>query len=438
MRPRPELGLSLAGSRAPSYHQRHVSKTTAMLDVLARASGWITAFSTQWSLAPEQPLLGTCLAELTGAAPVSVASESGPSRSRGRKTVSTPSVAGVLDAASGEGVQHTRNSNRPGPKKATSSCAAPEVARTSTRTADTGAQADLACVRRNTSHPARKTLDRGTLVRMGKFTDHRGIPNQGVSTAAKLSVSKQTGCATMPHPPSRAVICPPKEWVRQFAAHALVPLLGDFAGADGPISQRKLVTPIAGISAPVGVPPVTEAIEPTHQSAAAQARLEQRLCAQWSTLLDGPRFPAEELARLAGNPGSPASRDAARAAPPPTRSHPPTPGASSSAGSPVVPPSAEVANHPVAVAGSESEAATHNRSGSNLPAITEGTSAAPEYSPWSREPLRTVRTPPTPGIARHRLPVMEVAPSTHDDLSVLSTNIQRILEEEARRYGIDV
>jgi hypothetical protein len=43
-----------------------------------------------------------------------------------------------------------------------------------------------------------------------------------------------------------------------------------------------------------------------------------------------------------------------------------------------------------------------------------------------------------PGLVRHHTPLVEELPSSDEQLSTLAANIQRILDEEARRHGIDV
>jgi hypothetical protein len=48
------------------------------------------------------------------------------------------------------------------------------------------------------------------------------------------------------------------------------------------------------------------------------------------------------------------------------------------------------------------------------------------------------RLPSIPSLVRHHTPLVENVPSSDEQLSTLAANIQRILDEEARRHGIDV
>jgi hypothetical protein len=48
------------------------------------------------------------------------------------------------------------------------------------------------------------------------------------------------------------------------------------------------------------------------------------------------------------------------------------------------------------------------------------------------------RIPAIPELVRRHGPAAESIPDRDGDLSVLSANIERILDEEARRHGIDV
>jgi hypothetical protein len=42
------------------------------------------------------------------------------------------------------------------------------------------------------------------------------------------------------------------------------------------------------------------------------------------------------------------------------------------------------------------------------------------------------------GLVRHHSPLVEGVPNSDEQLNTLAANIQRILDEEARRHGIDV
>jgi hypothetical protein len=138
---------------------------------------------------------------------------------------------------------------------------------------------------------------------------------------------------------------------------------------------------------------------------------------QWSARLDGQRFAIEELTRLAGNLGGVstkapafAQKRAVHAASDATSDDISTHLEPVANQSPVTPPRAELMRGPEA----------HRRSSARY------------------EQMPIPRIPAIPELVRRHGPAAESIADREGDLSILSANIERILDEEARRHGIDV
>jgi hypothetical protein len=171
----------------------------------------------------------------------------------------------------------------------------------------------------------------------------------------------------------------------------------------------------------------------------AEESLAAALRAQWALGLDGPRAPGDVIAGSAREGAAPS------AAAPQTAPRGPTPrdegGHEASAGE-IAPPSGGDATprvnglaEGVASTAAREEAETSGETAATPPRIAPPALAAarPLYGAKVGQPPQ-----PAAALALERSLLDERSQEDGDDLAALQAKIKRILDEEARRYGIDV
>jgi len=389
-------GLSaLAGGRAPVWWSRQLARETARLADLARSGAWLGRFGTLWPTLLDQPLWGKSLGLLTA------------------ETASPPDV-----------VEPEPDARRAPPRPQL-------VERPAGRLTP---RVDLP-VGRAAPGPAAGVAS----------SPPTALPHQ----AGRALLERLSGPALPPAPPDAERVRP------QPQGEALTPAVRDAADRLGQdLAQRPGQIPRASAVEGGGLPAGTKQpggyARPELPGTVADRGVPQP--AAWSTRLDGPTAPPELLVWLAGGRdqaavaeqrGSQATQaetgealrgenieSLARADLDGSRPFP----------SPVIPPS-----RAADVFARLREAASESGAGTMVP-IEGVTPAATEIAP----PALAERLPPLTLPPKQGAPGLAVAAAMawagaqaeagvpDDDLDVLAAKIKRILDEEARRYGIDV
>ena len=415
----------LAGGRTPSCQQRHLGRTTALLGAIPRACEWVKELSSATLPVSQEPLWGACLAELTGLPPQRAVQEPelrcpkarrmGQSIGIERETLSTDRVAGkrASQLASAAPVKSSRRSHPRSTRKV------------------------FACDQ-NLPRPVSKIVDLETLRKISNFTGTVPQPRSGMRAVPQPTSGGgafSNSLASVRSIPLRAASAPAQEWIREIAAKASRPLIVTLAGRTAAKDRRKSVpatSQVLGTSCSE-LAPATASL-----SAEATPAVEQQLAAQWSSLCEGPSVPTEELARLAAD----VRFDSQTTSGPAAGLAKKRPQSATPSSFPTFPTSSGyVLDEPFANEADPLERFVAARSDALSPLeplVNRTVPVAPVAQPLpsSHEQLPIARIPPTPGLVRHHGPWETT--SGDDELNILAANIERILDEEARRHGIDV
>lgn len=433
------LSLALAGGRAPVCWQRELARAAARLDALRRAGAWVDEVITVYPKLWDEPLLGNCLAVLAAevARPAGIESEVAR-RVREGPTGSAASAAREQRSASDRGrltrrsafgpsadllTVHPQTPYRPGESRPHN--VGPDL---------TGVprQAGLALLRRLVGERAQShqvELPCGSL-----------IMSPGVGRAHRRSDRPQAKARR------DAPLLEPMNF-REQSSEPLTetrrrPRAQPRSGAHEPTASRAWQIDLArrAVNALHGTN--LSPLAPTEQGKAFLAR-------NWSVPIAGPLAPLELLTRSVrlSQPNGGASHSdghniTSQPSPDSQRSNPPSPANDAGART-------RRAIMPVPLRGEDKE---------SLPPLGEDSHhCAPEDVPrtnrWIERIAPPVVIPSLPPLIRPEvvgMPVPPVATATarqgawaeataaDDNLDVLAAKIKRILDEEARRHGIDV
>jgi len=396
----PAFSLALAGGRAPVCQQRELSKAASAPEAQARACSWTKSFSAASIKVHEGPLFGSCLTDLTASPEPSSRESQARGQTKPRR---------FLECAQESRRHRALASKGPDANDVLREPACPDIPPATPRTGHKQATVDSFCKQRSLPGHTPRTVDAETVRRISEDSgsgsplsaDRRATPpastrrksehaGKGVEAVRPLGASSQ------------------KEWMRQVATRAVNSLIGEM-GRNFPVDSNW-----------------------KRPESADASLLESEFSAPWSTSLDGQRFPLERLSRLASDfePLSSTAENPPRAASGRKPSRPTAPSAFPTSHTHAIPGGDASSNLEEALAEHKKEELTHDNVAAGQLARTT--------TPTRLEQMPTPRIPVIPGLVRHHSPLVEQVPSDDEALSMLSANIQRILDEEARRHGIDV
>ncbi len=421
------LSLALADGRAPVCWQRELARAAARLDALRRAGAWVDEVITVYPKLWDEPLLGNCLAVLAAevARPAGIESE-----------VARRVREGPIGSAASAAREQRSASDR----------------RLPTHRSGFGPSAD-----RLTVHPR-------TPYRPGKSRPHNAGPDlTGVPWQAGLALLRRlVGELTLSHqvePPRGSPIMSPgvgrahrRPDRPQAKARRDVSSLQPMnfreqsskprSGAHEPTASRAWRADLARRAVHAFRRTNLSSLTPGEQGEAFMARI-------WSAPIAGQTAPLELLTRSVRlfQPNGGASHSdghdiTSHPSPDSQRSNPPSPANDAGART-------RRAIMPVPLRGEDKE---------SLPPLGEDSHhCAPEDVPrtnrWIERIAPPVVIPSLPPLIRPEVIGMPVPPvatatarqgaraeatATDDNLDVLAAKIKRILDEEARRHGIDV
>ncbi len=419
--PTPSMSMVLCGGRAPACWRREVARGTSRLDDLWRSCAWVEALARVRPSLREGPLWGECLAALTAEGAERAGAE--PAVHRQRRAVSTNPAESLM--------RETRAATAAEPRLRRVAAIRPDERAGSpqaTQLSDTGRAHQRIPELSRLPQQASDTL----LVRLvgSKETPVGANPSdRPLAPTTEGEHRSRPGAARVKskrQPPS----LPAEHVGRLESVHVgegrqqvdRAPLReshepGGYRAWRGDLSRR-----------------VKHALYQRAISSATDAEQgEAVLAQQWSASIAGPAASHELLMQMAGL----TQQEAAA----PRRATRPTPLGSIRRELPLAPEE----NHEHHVPESASEALvppdrTLQATKDTLGTMTRATASRVEVEdelPW---PARIA----PPAVTPRPLPLVppEVvgmpAPASGDDLSALAANIKRILEEEARRHGIDV
>jgi hypothetical protein len=421
---------ALAGGRAPARWQRHLAQAVARGDGLRRACEWVEPATRLRPSLLEEPLLGSCLAELASQAARPAEGEREPAPAQPvRRSWADRAVA-----------HHTDERRRPAER---------------------------------TSRPVQRRLGA-----------EKGPPGRTEKDSQASAERARRQRARRQQPPPELEAKASRRLLRRLAGEGSRAETAERerGGRPGGLPEAKRR---AGPAAPPGgdggqgwLRGVAERAErvlheggPARQIVPRAAQAERtgrdeapRLAAQWAIPLEGEAAPADLLARLIDGPGSPPQghgqvgsdsdgrgRDGARRAgakaAPSERASRELPGGRRAQGRSTRAAS-EVAQWAMAALTPAQQAAGGARA-ADVGEEAEGGDGgaakgwvAPPRVARSLPPLLPAQEvgEPTPTVARAAVDkaAAEEAGAGGEDLNELAARIKRILDEEARRYGIDV
>ena len=434
----PTPAAVFAGGRAPACWRREVRRTTAAPAALARACGWVGELAREpRPRLRRQPLLGHCLAELVDAAPPEAppAAPAEPPRARPPVAHGAPG-----DRPKGDHAATTAGHKQPTPPAASSAGHGPARGPKSAATA--------------AGQPAKATPEllarlggpaRSRPAAAGAHGGRRATPGRGSTPGHGTAPAKAATPERRPPPAERAGHELPARLAERVRQRALLA---------GPEPQDK----------ETGAP---SAARPRPDAA-------NDLAAQWRGSLDGQRAPAGWLAA----PGNAHGRAPAPSAAPEPRApgQPPTADERRAAGvraGQATPPALPAARHARRAAGHAAAREARRGSGARLDPpgedgagdalyAEEGSAAASRDGrleaddgqvvsvvsrfapPQLADTLPPLR-PPGPGAvampvaaAAARRSALREEGAVVEDLDELAGKLRRLLEEEARRHGIDI
>lgn len=411
---------TLPGGLAPACQERDLAKVTSSLDSLTRPCAWTKSFDKTSIKVLEGPLLGTCLAEMTGAPPEPVQPGLQPKNARPH----TPLLCS----------EEPRRHRVPGPICADASDVAKRSVRSDSPCAPSATtskpeETHFACVPRKLPEQTRTIVDRETLCRIGQQKDpdnvlsRRKQPTRAITNLKRnANMEKRSGSPSVGPRPHR-------EWIRELSQRAVRPVTGESATGFPP--KRKRVTAsasehrsTAGADRFPGPTADLDVIRQGYGSDASSLAV-RTFPASCATPLDGQRYPQELLAQLANHTEPPSSTKRQSPVPETDRKRLPVPREAGPE---------SISAEPARSADAPLPAKEKPQPGADTVAVNEAEHAT--QVGLDQVPLRRPRS--VPGLVRHHSPLVEEVPSSDEQLSTLAANIQRILDEEARRHGIDV
>ncbi len=393
-----------------------MAKVTSSLDSLTRPCAWTKSFDKASIRVLDGPILGTCLAEMTGA-PRELVQPASQSNARPRPPLPCS--------------EESRRRRVRGSICADASNVAKKSVRTVSPCSSSGRtskpeEAHFAGRPRKLPEQNRTTVDRETLFQIAQQnTPDSALNSRKQATSAIPHLknhSKHDECPSGVPPAQR-------ERIRELSQPAVRPVTGE--SATGFLPKRKRVSASAFERAAAAGGERTQAPTADHNvvqqglGSNASSVAARKLPAAWSTHIDGQRYPQELLAQLASHTEPPSSAKGQTPVPDPDRDRLPTPREAK----------------PESISAQPARAADTPLPAKGTPQPASGTEAVNESEHATQVGLERVssrRPRLVPGLVRHHSPLVEEVPSSDEQLSTLAANIQRILDEEARRHGIDV
>lgn len=448
--------FAVAGGRAPVYWQRELERSKARLDALRRSSGWVESLVADAPVLHDEPLMGRCLAVLTDRigtlasqkpqvtrlkrprSPWSVqplqmdremvsarhgsaeAQERGPQRSSAPLWSLAPRAGGeLLSRLAGE-TPRVEGANPP-LRPAIREPREPLGSRSGIASSNSPGEATNKGSLRGVDQRAGHSLRQDQLHELhGSGLGPR--PRRGLAGGHARRLDPKTTRELLSPPEASPSICrrlpPHHDWLRNVAQRTAALIRQDGIGLDA--SRRAL------------------ADRPWLDQAPA-------LADQWAIALNGPSVSADLLARLADlfigdTDGSPRKVGAGSASQSSTGTRSPGPSVAQAVGEA---PSWQMLGLAVnqgetAVFGSE----VGSRMGDvgdrpELHAELNPPAVASSLPPLIPPQVVGVPVPPV-ATAIARQGSRTEAASDEEDLSALADRIKRILDEQARRHGIDV
>jgi hypothetical protein len=412
------FSLALPGGHAPACQERDLGKATSSSEALTRSCAWTKSLCTASIKVHEGPLLGTCLAEMTGATPEPLQPKD---EARPRPTLACAEETrrrGVRDSNCIDADHVAKSSGR-----SDSPCA--PSAKGSEREA-----AHFSCRPRTLPEQTQTVVDRETLRRIAQHKDSENVLSLRKPGTSAISHLKRTASTDIREVSPTAAARVHREWIRQLSQRAVLPVKGQSAEGFLPkgkresvsVSERKYTASENLIQGPTADLDLTQ--KQAH-SANASSLAASAFPPSWSTPLDGQQYPQERLAHLASGLEPPSFVKKQSPVAEPDRKRLP------------VPPTARSVSIPA-----DQERSDNDRPPSQNKLQSASDSVAVNQLEHTTqpglEPVPVRRPRSIPGLVRHHTPLVEEVPSCDEQLSTLAANIQRILDEEARRHGIDV
>ncbi len=399
----------LSGGRAPRAWLRRTARAVAPIHGLRRASAWLGELAGVRPRLREEPLFGRSLAGLAGRESPPAGQPAAPRPGRARS-----GSPGGGEPRGPRPEESPRPARRPGKAFPRPSAAAPGaspsgVPSSGTSSPDVPSPAVEAGESPVPTAPARRAPEPLHLdPRAGRdlLARHAG-PVPVLSGATPPQAPLRPAATPLPAAPAPRT---GREWLRDLARRGARALRRDLSRAAGERAPRESPatgrTPGSSVSVPAAEP--------------------------WSTPLQGERAPADLLRQWAVPSRGPAApSQAARSPEPPRTPRPSIPIPVPAGEAPALPPAAPTPPLP-GPAGAVA-IPTADDGGLSLSGLLDA--ALPPLLP-SRDFV-----PPSPWKAPAQAPAAVGRPeaeAAEEDLGRLAANLKRILDEDARRHGIDV
>jgi hypothetical protein len=405
----------LSGGRAPRAWLRRIARAVAPLQGPRRASAWLGALSGVHPRLRDEPLFGRALGEFArrdspAGEPAKDDRRAGQPRSVPPQVNEPPRPRVLENQPSRKTLRKAGRRPFPGAPKSCSEASASEFADVHPLPpsdvgaglvpAQAGERADLAPLRLD-SRAGRDLLARHA-GQVPAVSARGEVPATSRKVQAPASLPRPAATPSSEGPASRTG----REWLRDLARRGVRALRREVSGVMGAVGHGPAERGTARERTTRESPPAAE---------------------PWSMPLEGERAPADLLRQWRGpsrGPAvpSPAARRPERPHPPQAPTPVPAPAGAPAAAPPPLPGPAGAAAIPTTDAGSLSLSGLLDAA---LPPLLPSRDFVPP-SPWKA---------PAQAPAAVGRPEAEVA---EEDLGRLAANLKRILDEDARRHGIDV